>query len=301
MNINVNEQKDSFYYCSAYSSKRQDGGIDEKAKVKNGTVFVGDMKGTIEDNIFQKKIEAQRKAIKTVLDQFTEDLKVSDYIQDCNEQKDLLQAEADEILEKMNEILDTQEELANTYGVTADSDEMKNLELLRKSVNEPEKLTKAEKEQLANIGPLTEFQEQVLSLDEMKDTYQERLVDLNRGVRNQTATVIAIKIEAMKSHGMADAQKEASDLMQQASKTVINQLIDLAKDKVDDEVEEAKEKQEEKVKQEEASTEENSTDSTRLSQISSDFTQVQNEVQSMATKNLLLEEDIKGILMDETI
>lgn len=295
MIINANGQKDSLYHCSAYPSDKQDNVMDDKAKVKNGTIFVGDMKGTFEDNIFQKKIESQRKAIKTILDQFTDDMKVRDQIQGCKDEKELLQSEADETLEKINEILGVQDELADTYGVTADSDEMKNLETLRKSMSHPEKLTDEEQQQLANMGPLTDFQKESLALDATKTIYEERLDSLNHGVIAQNYALIGIKLAECKNDGMVSAQREASEIMEQASKTVINQLIQEAKDKQDDKIEEAKEKTSD------AAQPTASDDSMEASQIPDKVTEAQNEVQSMMAKNLILEEDIKGLIVDETV
>lgn len=312
MIINVNGQKDSLYYCNAYPSDKQDNSMDEKAKVKNGSVFVGDMKGTFEDNIFQRKLESQRKAIKTILNQFADDMKVTDQIQSCKDQKEFLQSEADDTLEKINEILGIQEELADTYGVTADSDEMKNLEILRKSMSRPDELTDEEQQQLANMGPLTDFQKESLALDATKNIYQERLDSLNQGVIGQNCALIGIKLAECKNDGMVSAQREASEIMEQASKTVINQLIQEAKDKQDDKISEVKESQEEKAKEEdekEQQTEKTSDavqptasdNSMEASQIPNKVAEAQNEVQSMMAKKLILEEDTKGLVVDETV
>lgn len=315
MIIQVGSQREDLYYCSAYQKDKKEDEQEGKATVNHSSVFVGDMKGTMVDNIFQKKLEAQKKALKTVLDQFANEQRTDDSIRECKEEKQKLQEEASDLLGQIQDIEELKKELAETYGITEDSEEAKNLNLIRKSIKEPNKLTEEEWDQLKSMGPLTDYQKEALQLDGAQETYQDRLNDINDGITDQNRIVIAIKNERLKTHGMVDAQKEALDILAKASKDTITQLVKEAKDKVDEEAKEnatkAEEKKEEQLEEEKTSTNRNSSKeqvaqdgnsevAMELSNTATDMNQVKNEIKSMVVNKKILEEDIKGLLLDES-
>ena len=314
MRIQVGSKREDLYYCSAYQKDKKNP-QEDKATVNHGTVFVGDMKGTMVDNIFQKKTEAQKKALKIVLDQFARDLIPDDYIKECEDKILELEEEASELQDKLKDFDDLKKNLAEAYGITEDSEEAKNLNLLRKSVAEPGHLSKEEWDQIKSMGPLTDYQKEALQLDADQKTFQDTLNNTRDEITNQKHTVEAIKNETLKQHGMADAQKEALDILMQASEDTIDQLMNEVKDKVDEETKEnatkAEETKKEQIEEKKAnassssSTEqvnqvENSEVVMELSNSTADMTQVQNEIKSMILNKKILEEDIKGLLVDES-
>lgn len=318
MVVNVGAQRESLYYCSAYQRDNTGTEQQEKATVKGGSVFVGDMKATLSENIFQKKLEAQKKALKTVINQFMQDGKTDDALQKCKDQKSEFEEEASKIQEQMNELLGAQKDLAETYGVTEDSEEAQNLELLRKSMKNPGSLSTKEQEKLSNLGSLTEYQKSALELDAAKEVYQNRLDHLNQGVHSMNEASIGIINEDVKNHAMVEVEKEAAKIMEAAAKETVSQLINEAKEKFDDKVEDAvkkaEDKKEEKAEEEKAEAQKaEAASSSEVSQASdseinvqltstaSDMTQVQNDIKSMVANKKILDEDIKGLLVDATV
>jgi sRNA-binding protein len=125
---------------------------------------------------------------------------------------------------------------------------------------------------------------------------------------------------------MTDAQKEAAKIIEAASQEVVNTLLHQGVENVDDKMEESKEKvqkeqeaQEEKKAQEEkaaekkeqaqggpaasgiSSTDNSSADNTLPTSEQMNQLQMVDDLKRFAAKQNLLEEDIKGIVVDEQL
>lgn len=317
------------------------------------SIFAGDL-GLQNDMITQRRQRAQRKALKIIEDAWNGDRKID---QGIAEMKDKLSMLHDEKKENLSIIAegDTQKEaLRLQYGVEADSQEQKDLELLEKASDARRhpletQLTEEEWERVEELdarrksGGLTEYQERCLNIDSYQQTYEVRNDQIDNQTIGYNAAIRETRLERLKYHEMVDAQKKADDVMEAAGKEILGMLIDEGKEHVDEEleekIEEAKEKAEEKADQEEK-VEERKEDQAELearideahekneereklrkdaeerSREDADLlgdmidagiggigsvSDVQADIKNMLHKMKLLEEDLKGSIVDDEL
>ena len=190
------------------------------------------------------KEQANRKALKTLLSQFADDETTSQTMKDLSDRSVKSQAEAVEYLNKAREQAAKEETIKNQYDVDPDSEEQRNLDLLIKR-EDGEKLTDEEMSILENMGPLTQYQEDYLYAHKEKRQFEEKANDAMRSSKICNDYIQDIKKELLKYHPMVDASKEAAEIMKNAAKEIVSQLISDAQDYLDEKAEETKEKREE--------------------------------------------------------
>ena len=141
------------------------------------------------------------------------------------------------------------------YDIDPDSQEQKDLELLRKagSVGLPwseGELTAEEEERLAQIQgkELTEYQSRVLELDKAARTHQINAFTAEKKIEQENAVIRGIREERRKTHTIVDAQKQAEEVRKAASEEVIGMVMEETKEHIDQEQEE-KEEQAEEIKE----------------------------------------------------
>ena len=259
---------------SAQEQTAQKAGSKEKKNNNTMSIFAGDLGiGMQNDIITQRKQSAQRLALKIIGDAWNSDRKIDQTIEGYRDKIAYLKAGIDENMEQVELRDEWKEKLRQEYGVREDSQEQQDLKLLEKEADaEADKyrrnpkniyLTDEEKERLAEIHAqgLTEYQERCMNLHGQQSFFESEIDKLQTEIKGYNQAIAATKQERLKSHGMADAQKRADEVLAEASQEVIGLLIDEAKDHVDDELEEqvedAKKKAEEKAEQEEKIEERN--------------------------------------------
>lgn len=234
-----------------------------KAQQKNQkkSIFAGDL-GLQNDVIAQRRQRAQKKALKIIGDAWNSDRKIDQNIADFKDKLSQLHSELEENLGIIAEGDAWKETLREQYGVKADSQEQKDLELLEKqedAMRHPDsvQLTGEEQARLAKLKdqPLTEYQERCMKIDSYQRTYEIRNDQINEQIVAYNAGIRDIRIERLKYHEMVNAQKQADAVMEEAGRDIVGLLVGEAKDHIDEELEEkieaAKEKAEEKEEQEE--------------------------------------------------
>jgi hypothetical protein len=151
--------------------------------------------------------------------------------------------------------------------------------------------------QLEAMGPLTEYQKTALRYDAMEEIWKQRVEEAQNGITSETRTITAINVARLKTHPMVDAQKEAAAIIEEASKEVIGIIVQQTKENVDEEQEK---KIEEAQKQQEAA---NQAKDKKSNPVEEEILQEQllMDLKSIADKQKMLEEDIKGIVVDEQV
>ena len=134
------------------------------SQVKNGSVFIGNKKGGISDLIEQKRAQARKQATKVLRDQFARDNKITDNMNEMRARNEEIMGELNGLAEQKKGFMEERDALQEKFGIDPDSQEQKDLELLRKANNYFESgnlaiLTKDELERLANMGERTEYQQ----------------------------------------------------------------------------------------------------------------------------------------------
>ena len=109
--------------------------------------------------------------------------------------------------------------------------------------------------------------------------YAERIGKAQQEIQTHNAIITGTKLEMLKHHGMVDTQKEAEQMMEQTSKDIVATLVAEGKEHVEEEFEEKVEQaKEEAEKREELQ-----------------------EVKDMMQKMKLIEEDVKGAAVDQSL
>lgn len=296
------------------SRREQKASHTDKNNRHNSSIYAGDI-NLQEDKIGSKYRLAARKALKALMDPFNNDNNLDQKVSDLKEKQRKLLDEADLAAAQVKDLKSKKVELKASYGIDNNSQEQKNLELLEKSIYSPEKMTEEDRKNLQNIGPLTDYQKDALKYDTMQKIYQARINKSTGSIMNLNHAITSIALERLKTHPMVDAQGEAAKIIEAASKEVIATLLDEGKDHIDKTIEENKKetekKQEEKEKKDEvAEKTDDVTGRPAVSEndnsgptISEQTRQIHNadELKRAAVKQNLIEDELKGIVVDETV
>lgn len=272
---------------------------DAKKRMGESVVFAGNLELT-SDTIEAKRREAREKAFKVVGEAFDSDKIIDDELKNRREHLRKLQGELGVAQGEINRLNQSKEDLRNSMGIAADSEEQKDLELLEKRENAIKngtyfELSDEELDRLKKIDEngLTEYQEQALEINKAKSFYEKQVKDINDGIKEETMTIQAIKQEMVKNTGMIEAEEQADEIMESAGDEIRGMLLDEVKEKID---EEAKENEEEAEKLAEAKKEkEEQEDRLRLN----DEELLKNAMKTDAVKEELdVKQKVKNILDD---
>lgn len=221
-------------------------------------VFAGGLNVNNNNNIELKRKLAYKRAMKILTDTFATEQKIDNNIEGLKAQQEQLKSETLEDKKTIKGIQDSRSQVMEAYGVTEDSKENKELELLRKErqANDPfsgVELTDNEKEQLETIhkNGLTGYQKDMLELDDKEDFYRQRAAQKASAASAISGAISDIELERLKTHPVADATKEADALMEAANKELIGGLWAEAKEHIDEKMEEAMEKAEKEAEEKE--------------------------------------------------
>lgn len=257
-----------------------------RAQADRKTVFAGNLnleKG-FQDKIAEKKAQARQKAMKIVGDVFESDKAIDDDLESRRGHIKQLITERRTLLEEQNDLASQRESLDKAW--------------------EAGELTEEEYEQMG--ADLTEHDKECT----------RRLDENESSTREENAVIKGIKRERLKKNPMVKAQKQAEEVLQDARNEIVGMGWEEGKEHIDEESEEREEKaekiEEERKKQEEfieGQKEKREEEElwieglrpdvlTSLMDIDSD---VQKEVREMLQKMKLLEEDLKGAAVDESL
>lgn len=285
--------------------------------------FAGNLNQDLfENKLLEKKKEAREKAMKVVGEAFDADKQMDDELQERRNKIAALEEENQKLQEQINEINDSQNALMEKYGITKDSQEQKDLELLRKKdkwmMGQGEALSKEELERVSKLESegLTEYQKRQREWDGQKKHFQNDMDKNNEEIFVENAIIRGTKLERLKSDPMVKAQKEAKEILDDASKEIINMVMEETKDTLDEKTKEEQEKAEkleekqeekeafiEKQKEKRDETEElletmPMEEMIHMGQLKDEIKQ---EVQKIVSEMKLVAEDIKGAVVDKNI
>lgn len=236
----------------AQESRRQKASGKQQRK---NTIFAGDLP-LHKDSITLRRQQAQKQAMKFVQDAWKGDRKTDQSIEEyqtlAQEQLKELKLNEDKVLECRNR----KENLRESYGIEADSQEQKDLELLERNYYPTEysaEFTEEEEKRFKELirKPLTEYQQKCLEIDGEERVFQNRADVAKSAIEGYNGAVTSMKVERLKYHKMTDAQNNAKKVMEQASEDIQGLLWEDAKDHVDETYEEQREEAEKKAEDKE--------------------------------------------------
>lgn len=277
------------------------------------------------DPIAAKKEEAKKKAMQIVGDAFANEREIDADIESRRERVRSLQQAKGEANTAIKELENKRATLRETYGVKEDSSEEADLKLLEKEVraNRPGStitLSEEEQEALQKIHEegLTEYQKGSLNIFSFEAPYEKEIQEADDEIQLENRIISATELERLKSHAMIDARKQADKVMEAASDEIVSMVVDEAKDHIDEEAKEQEEKAEAKKEEQEEiqaridAAKQRREESEELTKDlvegmreavtnASDIDAAKQEVKDMMNKMKLIEDDIKGAAVDQSI
>lgn len=282
MNVNFkglgnSEHNDKMHFEAATGGKKSLKNLrqEEKQGLQGKTLNAADL-SLSRDVGTQKKLDARKEAMKRLGDVFSSQLKTENNITSRTERMVKLEEEAVNAQKELDKVTQSKVELAESYKDNLDSDEY-----------------------------ITEL----IDLDKAEDEWSARVQSAKSQKGEESGTISAIHQALLKADPMVDATKAADKIMEKANNEIIHDLVNQAKDDIDEkleeEIEEAKKAKEEKVDEEKAQIDrENSgvKDATEVIQ-TADIThdKIQNEIQNLIRAQQLIEEDLKGLEVDQQL
>ncbi len=236
------------------------GGRKAAVQQKKTAIFAGELP-LHKDPIALRRQQAQKKAMKFVQDAWGTDRKVDQSMEQMREIREMLREEVQSNVDQAQELADRREGLREQYGVDAESQEQKDLELLLRAVPpydyDSRPFTDEEMERLAELEeqPRTEYQEHCIALYKDQKVFEQRARQAEDNMIAVLSSQTDMKIERLKYHKMSDAQKKAEKVMAESGREIQGMLVDDAKDHVDETYEEKREEEEKKKEEKEAEEE----------------------------------------------
>lgn len=258
------------------SGKAQSG----EEKKNSSIIYAGNLQGdmSVRDRIQQKKEQAQKQAMKVVQEAWDGDRAIDDDLNQRRERIRELNQSGKESRDRIAELMGQQDKLREN-GVAEDSEDYRNLE-------------------------------------ERIKTEQDVINKNEQQVLMENAVIRGTRLERLKHHHMADAQKEAEEIKKAAGDEILGMLMEDAKKHVDEEQEEREEKAEkirEKKEEQEELIEKRREDRSELEELIEDMPvdeildlaktqeEIQQEVKDIMNKMALVSEDIKGAVVDTNV
>lgn len=299
------------------------------SQMQGNTIFVGDLVNR-QEMVSDKFAQAQKSAIKRLMDQFEADLAIDEGMEESENLIGELQKSTIDAHETIKEIDERRGEIMKRYEIKPDSQEQKDLELLQKAnaakkdpFNKDLALTEEEKKRLSEMPPMTEYQREMLECDKEEEKYRNIIRDNRQNIIVENATIHATEKALLKVHPMVDAKKDAEAMIKDALKEQAGDLLQEGVNKVDEDVEEAQKEQfeaqekaleekirREKMKEEEAEHEKSNqelqeTVFTGATQMTSGSQQailnLQTDVKTLIQDQIVLDVDMKGLRVNEQV
>ena len=315
MNINLNT---TFGNENIKSLNNNQGVLNSKNNVIDGKTL--NLSGNILD---EKKTQAKKDAMKLIHDAFEGDQKISNEFNDKKRHVEELikdKGEADKII---NDIENERKMLRDEYGLTENSQEEKELKLLEKDFRSElpgsdVSLSEEERKAVEEIKErgLTEYQSRSMEKLDYAKNYIVKSYANTLEIQDENRSLGMMEREMLKNTSMIEAKKEAKKLEEEANEQVVTIAMDEAKDNIDSDIEEKKEEAERiKEKKEEIEERIDAFKKRRdemeefsekilegaesMSRTSKSVDEAQQEVKEMMSKMKMLDEDIKGIEVDD--
>ena len=288
----------------AYSEPEVKGNSEKDSREKKNKNIINGAELNLNASATEKKIAKERQAMKVKLNQMLSDDEYNQEMKSHLERQEKLKQDSLDTQKEIQAVEDVKAMVKEAYGVEDDSEEQKTLEEIEalKEKQKTQVLTEEERERLYKTDDLTDYQKLVLEYDDALDELKKRAENSERLAQAHGNAVEGMKQALLQVHPMVDASKEANEIIKNALKEEQSALVSEMKENYDQKTEEAKEEAEEiKEKNEELhnTSEETETDK-EMQAILEASTEVDLQ-KNLKKNNVLLEEDLKGIEVDESV
>lgn len=300
----------------------------EKDKTERSSVFGGNLKqNSLIDPVEERKREARQQAFQVVENAWKADREIDEDLKERRLKIADLMKECEEATKGIRELSEMQERVKAEYGISEDSQEHHDLQLLlreQKMFKDPgsqnamsaDSLTAEEMKYVAKLKAegLTDYQTKQLELEEAKDYYENTIKENKKRIREETAVIRGIRQERLKHEPMVKASKEAEEILEESARQIIDLLTEKAQEhrkEVSEEKKEEAEKLEEKQEELERLLKERKQEDEELEELLEKALpletpetgrleeELRQELDRIVSRLKLVEEDIKGAVVDE--
>ena len=252
----------------------------------------------------EKKIAKERQAMKLKLNQMLSDDEYNQEMKSHLEREAKLKQDSLDTQKEIQAVEDVKVMVKEAYGVEDDSEEQKTLQEIEalKEKQKTQVLTDEEWERLHKTDDLTDYQKLMLEYDDALDELKKRAENSERLAQAHGNAVEGMKQALLQVHPMVDASKQANEIIKEALKEEQSTLMEEMKETYDQKTEEAKKEAEEAKEKNEKLH--NTSEETKTGKEMQAILEASTEVDlqnNLKKSNVLLEEDLKGIEVDESV
>nr|WP_297937494.1 hypothetical protein [uncultured Lachnoclostridium sp.] len=301
MNLRTDEQG---LLRGPFASTSQKANVEKEEKEERKSIFAGDTNFMLQNQMGQKKAKAQRDALRRIVEVFESDLKIDQTLKDSALHKEELVEQVKQYDAEIDKLTQAQQELKEEYGITDDSEEEQNLNLIRKSLSDPFSVTEEDMEKLENMGPLTDYQRDSLELDAAKEVWQNLKEDAIDAHKGESGKIQGINMERLKSDPMVGAQKEAQAIKDAARDSIITMLREEAKEKIDEKfgtVTETQGKKDEEEEIDDGDKKKKADAKMQTEDLTAEQKDILERLKRFVKSQGILREDILGLKIDELL
>lgn len=299
MKINVTGNNNINLYTGNNAAENIGNQKKQNSKHPSDTLYAGDI--NLNNEAIIKKINARKRAMKLIMDVYGNDKKIDDGLDEIKQHQERLSENMDTANAELRRLEESKEQLKEQYEIEEDSQEQKDLELLKKYHKDPFSLSEEEIERLKDMGPVTDYQREALELDSLKDDWQKVADASSEAIINANKAISSIQIERLKTHAMTDAKEEAEEILESSAKEIAVTILSDAKEKMDEELEEKVEVAKEVKEKMEKTTQETDETVENTDTKNEDSEQLMKNLKKIIDEEQVVEDDIKGLIMDTMI
>lgn len=252
------------------------------------------------DLIGQKMANAQKEALKKIMDTFSGEHAVDEEMDERRAHIKEIDSEIKDYQSEIRDLQDKEAELKERYQVADGSQEEADLDLLKKaSIAEGRSmLSKEELEHVSELqkGGMTDYQKESMDYYKMESEYRGKIKELGKERAEDNGYLRAVHTERLKHHDMIDSQKEAAEILDNASDEATLGLIGEAVDHIDETI---KDDEKDTDKKDIDKKEDKKADTKLDKETQSNI--LKNEAEKKVAEHKLAEDDIKGLVYDEQL
>lgn len=275
-----------------------------------------------------KKQMARKDAFKLISDAWDSDKNARGAIKEMEDEKKNKSQTLVELYSKIEYLENEKSELKEKFGISDDSQEQKDLELLLKYQDNKnhvsfDRFSDEERERLKELQniSLTDYQKSVLEKNGIQGELRNEARDMEGSLRALTSAITDSEIERLKSQDMIKADKAADEILEASDKDAVGMMLQDGMKHIDEEAEksreeaekirEEKEERDERIEaakekrqeQEEILEGKTRTDILELTaeignKTVNHMSEAQKKVQQILKENNMINEDLKGIEID---
>lgn len=255
-----------------------------------------------QDPIAERKAQAFEKARKIVSNAFAGEQKIDEELQELRDLSARLTKDNKEKLDQVSQNKTEMDELMQMYGITEDSQEQKDLDILMKkndSYYDPSvRLTEEEEKRYREImvAGQTEYQSRMMERHSENNRLEKEMQENLAAIHANGSAIRFIKGERLKHNPIGEAEEAADMVLEAESEAIKGELVGNALDHMQEEVQEKVEAAEKRAEQK--AEREEQAEPEEVVQIQE---QIQAEIDEVLEELKLLTEDLKGNAIDKLL